>query len=45
MTFLPRVRAGELGITEAVAEYLRYPQAEIETWYAQIRKKKIANSR
>ena len=44
MTFLPRVRAGELGITEAVAEYLRYPQAEIETWYAQIRKKRMANS-
>ena len=45
MSFLPRVRAGEIGITDAVAEYLRYPQAEIETWYAQIRKKKIANSR
>src|SRR6201987_802798 len=44
MTFLPRVRAGELGITEAVAEYLRSPQAEIETWYAQIRKKRMANS-
>jgi predicted phosphodiesterase len=42
MTFLPRVRAGEFGITEAVSEYLRYPQAEIETWYAQIRKKKRA---
>jgi predicted phosphodiesterase len=44
MTFLPRVRAGEFGIAEAVSEYLSYPQAQIETWYAQIRKKKIANS-
>jgi putative phosphoesterase len=41
MTFLPRVRAGELGITDAVAEYLSHPQAEIETWYAQIRKRKL----
>jgi predicted phosphodiesterase len=45
MTFLPRVRSGEIGITDAVDEYLRYPQAEIETWYAQIRKKKMASSR
>jgi hypothetical protein len=44
MTFLPRVRAGEFGIIEAVTEYLSYPQAEIETWYAQIRKKRMANS-
>jgi hypothetical protein len=45
ITFLPRVRAGELSIADAVAEYLSYPQAEIETWYAQIRKKKMASSR
>ena len=44
MAFLPRVRAGEIDIAEAVAEYLRHPQSEIETWYAEIRKRKMAET-
>ncbi|MBV9275461.1 MAG: metallophosphoesterase family protein [Verrucomicrobia bacterium] len=43
--FLPRVRVGEIDITEAVTEYLHYPQAEIETWYAELRtRQKLARS-
>jgi predicted phosphodiesterase len=45
MVFLPRVRAGEIGISEAVTEYLRYPQSQIETWYSELRtRQKLARS-
>jgi predicted phosphodiesterase len=39
ITFLPRVRSGELAIYEAVDEYLALSQAEIENLYVELRKR------
>jgi hypothetical protein len=39
VTFLPRVRSGELAIYQAVDEYLAHSQAEIENLYVELRKR------
>jgi predicted phosphodiesterase len=39
LTFLPRVRSGELAVYDAVNEYLAHSQAEIETLYLDLRKR------
>jgi predicted phosphodiesterase len=39
VTFLPRVRSGELAIYEAVDEYLALSQAEIENLYVELRRR------
>jgi predicted phosphodiesterase len=39
LTFLPRVRSGELGIQEAVNVYLGFSQPEIENLYLELRKR------
>jgi predicted phosphodiesterase len=39
LTFLPRVRSGELAIYEAVDTYLGYSQSEIEELYLELRRR------
>jgi predicted phosphodiesterase len=39
LTFLPRVRSGELGIQEAVKVFLGFNRSEIEGLYAELRKR------
>jgi putative phosphoesterase len=39
LTFLPRVRSGELAVYDAVNEYLAHSQAEIENLYLELRRR------
>jgi predicted phosphodiesterase len=41
LTFLPRVRSGELAIYEALDEYLAHSQAEIEDLYVELRRRLV----